>query len=184
MSLGERLREMLDPGATAGSSGTNGTSAPPSGPPRRRPRSQAQPVNPVRSYDTESSRQMPRAQWIGLGLAAALAVALTAGLVFFILTIVRPSTQTATPTPLPVVASPTVASSVAQIFATSTPPANAPSPAAGPPPPAVGQRLQVANTGNDGANLRREPGQTSEKIKTIPDGTLVELAGADRTVDG
>src|SRR5688572_27420572 len=85
MSLGERLREMLDPGATAGSSGTNGSTSPPSGPTRRRPRSQAQPVNPVRSYDTESSRPMPRAQWIGLGLAAALAVALTAGLVFVVL---------------------------------------------------------------------------------------------------
>ena len=74
MSLGERLREMLDPGASAGS-------PPPGGPPRRRSRSQAQPVNPVRSYDaSEPARPMPRAQWIGLGLAAALAVAVTAGL--------------------------------------------------------------------------------------------------------
>ena len=38
---------------------------------------------------------MARAQWIGLGLAAALAVALTAGLVFVILTIVRPGDQPA-----------------------------------------------------------------------------------------
>lgn len=181
MSLGERLREMLDPGATAGSSGTNGTSAPPSGPPRRRQRSQAQPVNPVRSYDTESSRSMPRAQWIGLGLAAALAVALTAGLVFVVLTMMRPGTQTATtPTPLPVIASPTVPSSVAQIFATSTPPPNAPTPT----PQGIGQRLQVANTGNEGANLRREPGSAGERLKTIPDGTVVEVVGPDRTVDG
>lgn len=181
MSLGERLREMLDPGATAGSSGPNGSGAP-AGPPRRRTRSQAQPVNPVRSYDSEPSRPMPRAQWIGLGLAAALAVALTAGLVFAILTITRPSTQTvAPPTPLPVVgASPTVPPSVSQIFATSTPPANAPSPT----PQGVGQRLQVANTGNEGVNLRREPGQTGEKIKTIQDGTLVEVVGPDSTVDG
>src|SRR4051794_4495541 len=100
MSLGERLREMLDPGTTAGSSA-------PGGPPRRRSRNQAQPVNSVRSYDsTEPNRPMPRAQWIGLGLAAALAVALTAGLVFAILNFTRPSSQTATPTPLPVVASP------------------------------------------------------------------------------
>ncbi|HZO27896.1 MAG TPA: SH3 domain-containing protein [Chloroflexota bacterium] len=184
MSLGERLREMLDPGATAGSSGTNGSagsSGPPSGPTRRRPRSQAQPVNPVRSYDTDSSRPMPRAQWIGLGLAAALAVALTAGLVFVVLTMVRPGTQTAvTPTPLPVVASPTIPASVAQIFATSTPPPNAPTPT----PPGVGQRLQVANTGNEGANLRREPGSSGDRLKTIPDGTLVEVVGPDSTVDG
>jgi SH3-like domain-containing protein len=183
MSLGERLREMLDPGATAGSSGpsaTNGSSSPPGGPTRRRPRSQAQPVNPVRSYDTESSRPMPRAQWIGLGLAAALAVALTAGLVFVVLTMVRPGTQTATPTPLPVVVSPTVPSSVAQIFATSTPPPNAPTAT----PQGVGQRLQVANTGAEGANLRRDPGQGGERLKTIPDGSVVEVVGPDRTVDG
>jgi uncharacterized protein YgiM (DUF1202 family) len=179
MSLGERLREMLDPGATAGSSGSNGSGAP-GGPPRRRSRSQAQPVNPVRSYDSEPSRPMPRAQWIGLGLAAALAVALTAGLVFAILTITRPGTQTATPTPVPVVASPTLASSVAQIFATSTPPPNAPSPT----PQGIGQRLQVANTGNEGANLRRDPGQGGERLKTIRDGSLVEVIGPDRTVDG
>jgi uncharacterized protein YgiM (DUF1202 family) len=181
MSLGERLREMLDPGATAGSSGTNGTSGAPSGPTRRRPRSQAQPVNPTRSYDTESSRPVPRAQWIGLGLAAALAVALTAGLVFAVLTMTRPGTQTATqPTPLPVIASPTPASSVAQIFATSTPPPNAPTAT----PQGDGQRLQVANTGTEGANLRREPGQDGERVKTIPNGTLVEVVGPDRTVDG
>jgi len=181
MSLGERLREMLDPGATAGSSGTNGASGPPSGPPRRRPRSQAQPVHPVRSYDTESSRGMPRAQWIGLGLAAALAVALTAGLVFVVLTMVRPGAQPApTPTALPVLASPTVPSSVAQIFATSTPPPNAPTPT----PQGIGQRLQVANTGNEGANLRRDPGQGGERLKTIQDGTVVEVVGPDRTVDG
>ena len=184
MSLGERLREMLDPGASTGSSGTNGSAGPagsPSGPTRRRPRSQAQPVNPVRSYDTDSSRPMPRAQWIGLGLAAALAVALTAGLVFVVLTMVRPGAQSAPmPTPLPVLASPTVPSSVAQIFATSTPPPNAPTPT----PQGVGQRLQVANTGAEGANLRRDPGQTGEKVKTIQEGTAVEVVGPDRTVDG
>ena len=181
MSLGERLREMLDPGATAGSSGTNGSSAPPSGgPPRRRQRSQAQPVNPVRSYDTDTSRSMTRGQWIGLGLAAALAVALTAGLVFVVLRMASPGTQTATvPTPLPVSASPTV-SSVSQIFATSTPPPNAPTAT----PQGVGQRLQVANTGAEGANLRREPGSAGERLKTIQDGTVVEVVGPDRTVEG
>ena len=182
MSLGERLREMLDPGATAGSSGTNGTSGRRAGPTRRRPRSQAQPVNPTRSYDTEPSRPMPRAQWIGLGLAAALAVALTAGLVFVVLTMIRPGTQTATqPTPLPVVASPTAgvvgrpdlrhldaAAQRAHCYAAGRRPA----------------RFRSANTGTEGANLRREPGQGGERMKTIPDGTLVEVVGPDRTVDG
>ena len=124
---------------------------------------------------------MPRAQWIGLGLAAALAVALTAGLVFVVLTMVRPGAQAvATPTPLPVLASPTVASSVSQIFATSTPPPNAPTAT----PQGIGQRLQVANTGAEGANLRRDPGQGGDRLKTVPDGSIVEVIGPDRTVDG
>src|SRR5262249_3798291 len=147
---------------SAGSSGPGG----PPGPTRRRPRSQAQPVNPVRNYDSsEPAKPMPRAQWIGLGLAAALAVALTAGVVFAILTITPPASQPAPPTPAPVVASPTLPSSVANIFNTSTPVA----PAASAPTATaqvVGQRLQIANTGGDGANLRRDPGQNGERIKT------------------
>lgn len=128
---------------------------------------------------------MPRAQWIGLGLAAALAVALTAGLVFAILTITRPSGQTASPTAAPVVASPTsLPSSVASIFQPTA--TAAPAVAAGPTATAqiVGQRLQIANTGGEGANLRREPGQAGEKIKTISEGSLVEIVGPDRNVDG
>src|SRR5215217_1965350 len=181
MSLGERLREMLDPGTT------NGSSAP-AGPPRRRARSQAQPVIPTRSYDAgDPPRAMPRAQWLGLGLAAALAVALTAGLVFASLTITRPSTQTATPTPLPVAASPITAAPAPPFLVTPT--VTLPAPGAGElppptPPQAAGQRLQIANTGGDGANLRRDPGQNGEKIVTIPEGSLVEIVGPDRTVEG
>src|SRR3954469_2868579 len=131
MSLGERLREMLDPGATAGA-------PPPGGPQRRRSRTQAQPVSPVRNYDAgDPPRTMPRAQWIGLGLAAAVAVALTAGLVFAILTITRPSAQVATPTAAPVITSPTaLPSSIASIFQTPTPPSPV---AAGPASPLPGQ---------------------------------------------
>ena len=186
MSLGERLREMLDPGASAGGSPNGG---PPQRPLRHRPRSQAQPVNPMRNYDaSEPSRPMPRAQWIGLGLAAALAVALTAGLVFAILTVTRPSSQPATPTSAPVIASsPTsLPSSVASIFQGTPTPASpvALAPTSPPPGQEIGQRLQIVNTGGDGVNLRRDPGQAGEKIKTIAEGTLVDIAGPDRTVDG
>ena len=192
MSLGERLREMLDPGATSAGSPPPGGQHP-GGPSRRRPtRTQAQQVHPTRSYDTgEPPRGMPRAQWIGLGLAATLAVLLTAGLVFAILTITRPSAQlaTATPTAAPAaVVSPTIPASINDIF--NKPSASTPAAAAAAPPSpvqaaqGVGQRLQIANTGGDGANLRRDPGQAGEKIKTIPDGSLVEIVGADRNVDG
>ena len=60
MSLGDRLREMLDPGTTAQLPG-------PTGPGRRRQRGvQAQPVNPSRGYDPEPGKPMARAQWIAL----------------------------------------------------------------------------------------------------------------------
>jgi len=181
MSLGDRLREMLDPGAgnAAGAAGATG-------PARRRSRSQqAAPLGggATRNYDTEPGRPMPRAQWLGLGLAAAVAVALTAGLVFAILTISRPGAATATPTPLPVVASPTTASSIAAIFASPTA-ATSLAPAVSPTPQSIGQRLQVARTGGEGANMRREPGQAGERIKIVTDGNLVDIIGADQTIDG
>lgn len=179
MSLGERLREMLDPGTTQGGSPTS-----PNGPVRRRTRTQAQPVNPtLRSYDaTEPARPMPRAQWIGLGLIAALAVALTAGLVFVVMTMTNRGAQTATPTPLPFAASPTVgAQSVATIFA--SPVVGGPATPAVTPQPTV-QRVQIANAGGGSVNLRRDPGPGGERITTLQEGTLVEIVGPDRTVDG
>lgn len=181
MSLADWLREKFGSGAGAGGAGASAAA-------KRRARNQAQPLTPpgVRSYDApEPGRPMARAQWIGLGLAAALAVALTAALVFVIMSVIQPSARaTATPTALPFAATsptPTV-SSISQIFATFTP-----TPPTGPTPTAqavVGQRLQVAGTGNDGANLRREPGQSGERIKTIREGTVLEIVGPDRTVDG
>jgi SH3-like domain-containing protein len=179
MSLGDRLREMLDPGArNAAGAGS------PAGPTRRRSRTQAEPLGDgIRQYDREPGRPMPRAQWIGLGLAAAVAVALTAGLVFVILTIMRPGAPTVSATPVPVVASPTTASSIAAIFASPTA-ATAQEPAASPTPQGLGQRLQVANTGGEGANMRREPSQDGQRIKTITDGSVVDVIGADQTADG
>lgn len=178
MSLGDRLRDMLDPGAGAPQGGSPGSRRP-------RGRSQAQPVNSARGYEAEPDQRTARAQWIVIGLAAALAVALTAGLVFAILTITRPGEQArATPTPLPAAASPTPPLPISAIFATFTPtPQTAGTPTATP-PAAVGQRLEVANTGGDGANMRREPGQAGERVKTLVEGTVVEVIGTDREVEG
>lgn len=181
MSLLDRLRDLLGSAGNAGAANA-GSAA------KRRARNQAQPLTPggVRSYDaSEPGRPMARAQWIGLGLAAALAVALTAGLVFIIMSFITPSSRpTATPTALPVaVVSPSPNnSSIADIFATLTPTPIA-SPTV-PRPPAIGQRLQVANTGNDGVNLRRDPGQNGERIKTVREGTVVDVVGADQVIDG
>ncbi|MCC6176967.1 MAG: SH3 domain-containing protein [Chloroflexi bacterium] len=185
MSLGDRLREMLDPGNGASTPGgsshgqAHGQAGP--GQARRRNRAQAQPVHPTRMYEAAPRQsQMPRAQWIGLGLAAALAVALTAGLVFVILSIARPSETALAPTPAPVAAG-TAASqpgSIAEIFATSTPTIPAT------PTQVRRDRLQVANTDGQGANLRREPSSDGEKLTTLPDGTAVDVIGPNREAEG
>jgi SH3-like domain-containing protein len=147
------------------------------GPTRRRPRHQAQRLG----SPTSEQRPLQRGQWIGLGVAALAAVGLTAGLVFLILTLTRPSEprplpstatgpQTSTsPTPLP----------ISQIFATPTPPTAVIATL----PPRV-ERVQIANTDGEGANLRREPSVNAERIRVLPEGTVVEIVGPDRPAEG
>jgi hypothetical protein len=61
------------------------------------------------------------------------------------------------------------------------------SPAAGSAPTAsaaAGERLKVIDTGGEGANLRERPGSTGPVIKTVPDGTVLQVIGADQAMDG
>lgn len=50
-------------------------------------------------------------------------------------------------------------------------------------PRATSVRLQVANTGGDGANLRAEPSTKARVLVTLADGTLVEEAGPERKAE-
>lgn len=65
-----------------------------------------------------------------------------------------------------------------------------PKPAASPPPAAQnpdgngGPRMKVGDTGGTGANMRDRPGQTGAVVKTIPEGTVLEVVGEDRQMDG
>ena len=54
------------------------------------------------------------------------------------------------------------------------------SPAAG----AAGERVRVANTGGDGANMRAEPATTGALVRTIKEGTELDVVGADREAGG
>jgi hypothetical protein len=49
---------------------------------------------------------------------------------------------------------------------------------------ANGERLRVIDTGGSGANLRERPAATAPIVKTVPDGALLQVIGADQQVDG
>jgi hypothetical protein len=66
----------------------------------------------------------------------------------------------------------------------TTRPATTPAAAATTPTAAAARVYVVANTGGDGLNLRREPGPDGEVITRLPDGTRLEQAGPDRSVNG
>lgn len=46
------------------------------------------------------------------------------------------------------------------------------------------ERMKVKDTGGTGANMRDKPGQTGTVVKTLPEGTVVEVIGPDRPMDG
>ena len=63
-----------------------------------------------------------------------------------------------------------------------------PTPIPAPPPPQpaepASQRLRVAFTNGRGANLRAKPGEQAQRIKTLPEGTVLDTVGGTETVDG
>jgi hypothetical protein len=65
-------------------------------------------------------------------------------------------------------------------------PITQPSPAAAvaPPAPTGPARVRVANTEGQGANMRAEPGQSGERVKTVREGAELDIAGPDREVEG
>lgn len=48
---------------------------------------------------------------------------------------------------------------------------------------AAGEQVRVSGTGDSGLFLRKEPSRTAEKIKTLPEGTVLEIIGANKTID-
>lgn len=48
---------------------------------------------------------------------------------------------------------------------------------------AAGEQVIVSGTGSSGLFLRKEPNQTAEVLKTLPDGTVLSIIGANKTVD-
>jgi SH3-like domain-containing protein len=46
------------------------------------------------------------------------------------------------------------------------------------------QRVKVAFTNGSGVNLRAKAGERSQRLKTIAEGTVLEVVGTDETSDG
>jgi uncharacterized protein YgiM (DUF1202 family) len=65
----------------------------------------------------------------------------------------------------------------------------APTPIPAPPvatrePEPVVERVKVSFTNGSGVNLRAKAGERSQRLTTMPEGTLLEIVGADETADG
>jgi hypothetical protein len=46
------------------------------------------------------------------------------------------------------------------------------------------QKLRVANTNGSGVNLRAKPGEKGQRLKTVPEGTTLEVIGGVEVLDG
>lgn len=59
-----------------------------------------------------------------------------------------------------------------------------PPPAAVPEPTPVVERVKVAGTAGAGVNLRARAGEKGQRLKSIPEGAVLEIIGTDQTADG
>lgn len=59
-----------------------------------------------------------------------------------------------------------------------------PAPTAPPSAKPAGEQVKVGNTDGGGANLRERPGASAPIVKTVPDGTVLQIVGADQAMDG
>lgn len=59
-----------------------------------------------------------------------------------------------------------------------------PPPTAVPEPAPVVERVKVAGTLGAGVNLRAKAGEKGQRLKSMPEGSVLEIVGADQTADG
>jgi hypothetical protein len=63
-------------------------------------------------------------------------------------------------------------------------PAASSAPSGAQPAASTSERVRVVNTGGSGANLRERPGASAPIVKTVPDGSVLQIVGADQQADG
>ena len=93
-------------------------------------------------------------------------------------TVIAIATATALPTPPPPPATPVVLVPGRD---------GSPAPIASPtltPTPEPARSARIANTDGQGANMRRSPSVSAQRVKVIPEGNIVELIGGEQRGDG
>lgn len=80
----------------------------------------------------------------------------------------------------PVTVAPVVQPAVVAIAPTPIP---AP-PIATPEPAPAPEKVRVANTNGSSLNLRAKAGERGQRLKSVAEGTVLEIVGADETADG
>lgn len=59
-----------------------------------------------------------------------------------------------------------------------------PAPTVTPEPAPVVEKVRVANTRGSGVNLRAKAGAHGQRLKSVPEGSVLEIIGEDATADG
>jgi hypothetical protein len=59
-----------------------------------------------------------------------------------------------------------------------------PAPVLTPEPAPAPERVKVSFANGSGVNLRARAGERGQRLKSIPEGTLLEVIGTDETADG
>jgi hypothetical protein len=87
--------------------------------------------------------------------------------------------------PIAVAAAAAVAQApVAEIVPTVIPTPIPPPPTMAPEPTPVVERVKVAGTRGAGVNLRARAGETGQRLKSMPEGAVLEIIGTDTSADG
>lgn len=85
---------------------------------------------------------------------------------------------------LALVASTSAASATAPVQAApAVAPTPIPAPVVTPEPPAP-DRVKVSFANGSGVNLRARAGERGQRLKTVPEGTILEVVGGEETADG
>jgi uncharacterized protein YgiM (DUF1202 family) len=126
------------------------------------------------SFRPVDATPIPPIHWPSAFVGLALAVLFVVSIAWMATPrqLVRPSTVVAV-SPASEVPAPV------QVVPTPIPP---PAIAAPEPPPV--EKVRVANTNGSNLNLRAKAGERGERLKSVPEGSVLEVVGEDATADG